>query len=199
MKRIIRKGFTLIELLIVMVVIAVLSSMMMISSMEVAYTAEANNIIEGFVQLRTAFHMWCADHPDSFDEIISATKIQNVPGLTSYMEKGNSFWNEVTSYIQKHSEPSNSENKHYYYKMSSYKFWIGDGNKNGKVLENTGLYIVYEITGKTVEKQRIAAKLAGRAQSVGLVGNKNFGKDGKSPIYTNGTKDGLKYVLYRIL
>ena len=101
----------------------------MISSMEVAYTAEANNIIEGFVQLRTAFHMWCADHPDSFDEIISATKIQNVPGFTSYMEKGNSFWNEVTSYIQKHSEPSNSENKHYYYKISSYKFWIGDGNE----------------------------------------------------------------------
>lgn len=200
MSNIIRKGFTLIELLIVIVVIAVLSSIMILSSLEATYTAEANNIIVGLVQMKKAFDMWCIDHPDSFDKILTANKIQDVLGdSTIKHNQAPGFWNEVTSYLQKPPEPDPKEKGHYYYTLKSFEFWIGDGNRSGSVQENTGLYVVYAISGKTVEKRKIAAKLAGRAKSVGLLGNKKMSDNNKNPVYDGVSKDSDKYVLYKLL
>ena len=76
-----QKGFTLFELLIVIVVIAVLSSMLMIAGGEAQSAVKATKIVNGLTDLKMAILTWYKDNKDNVHVVnnegkIGSTKIE---------------------------------------------------------------------------------------------------------------------------
>ena len=169
-----RKGFTLIELMIVIVVIGVLAAMMMFSATEATTSAKATNIINNLQALKRAALAYYADNMDTVNKDPSGY----APNLS-----------RVASYLDK---PSNEDTRAKELEKEGYKFEYG-ANSSGRM---TRWYAQYTITDS-----RIKAKLAGRAKSLGLLGDVDKGKvpadlpDNEEP---EGSKsyDGTQDVVY---
>lgn len=61
-----RKAFTLVELLIVVLILAVLSGMMMLSSMEVNAMAQVAQVVSDLNAMKKAVLLYVQDHPDEY-------------------------------------------------------------------------------------------------------------------------------------
>ena len=137
-----RRGFTLVELLIVIVVIGVLSAMMMLSSTEAVTSARASNIVSNLRNFKTAAMAMYVDNLDEMDvkgELPTDANGANGQ-LVKYMNKGNSG-------AKAEDDTTN--------------YTIVKGAADGKV--------AYYVCCSGVTDTRVQAKLAGRADSVGLL------------------------------
>ena len=129
------------ELLIVIVVIGVLSAMMMLSSTEAVSSARASNIISNLRNLKTAALAWYADHVDIAENSAFKFVTENADGKTNIASA------DVVKYMS--NEGANG---------------FADYDIKGSAAENW--YVVYQ----GAFDSRVSEKLAGRAASVGLLG-----------------------------
>ena len=142
-----RKGFTLVELLIVIVVIGILSAMMMMSSTEATTSAKASNVVSNLRNLKTAALALYTDNLDSYSS--KDAKAPEKKLVFAYLNSGQQI-PESKDYDLVGAEGATVEAK-------------GKGS----------WYLKYTLAGTASEKARIASKLAGRAQSVGLLKNES--------------------------
>lgn len=162
-----RKGFTLVELLIVVVVIGVLSSMMMMSSSEAVTTSKASNIISNLRSLSSAA---MALYIDSFDTWESEANVFPTS-------------KDIMNYINNSQQVRD---------FNRYDIELtGDNTQKASA---RSWYITYSFTNEGSDKDRIKAKVAGRARSTGLIGVQNNGINNidDKKIYTNEEKIALK-------
>ena len=170
-----RKGFTLVELLIVIVVIGILSAMMMLSSTEAVTSAKASNIISNLRNLKTAALAYYVDHLDYLEDSTS-TAID---------------MSDVVKYLN--SSPTTTKTTTFNFNFTGVAY-AADASATSAITNNyTADGITYSIEtiartgGATtlaaqkwylkcvVSDTKVQEKLAGRAQSVGLLKEKVAG------------------------
>ena len=98
-----RNGFSLVELLVVIVLIAILSGVYSILSVQAVNSAEASRIIDNLYSLKNAVLLWYRDNSDCIDskgniklnETDTAALIQNkievLAEIAKYIDGGNNF------------------------------------------------------------------------------------------------------------
>ncbi|MBQ6737314.1 MAG: prepilin-type N-terminal cleavage/methylation domain-containing protein, partial [Synergistaceae bacterium] len=98
-----RDGFSLVELLVVIVLIAILSGVYSILSVQAVNSAEASRIIDNLYSLKNAVLLWYRDNSDCIDskgniklnETDTAALIQNkievLAEIAKYIDGGNNF------------------------------------------------------------------------------------------------------------
>ncbi|MBR0079958.1 MAG: prepilin-type N-terminal cleavage/methylation domain-containing protein [Synergistaceae bacterium] len=98
-----RDGFSLVELLVVIVLIAILSGVYSILSVQAVNSAEASRIINNLYSLKNAVLLWRRDNSDCIDndgniklnETDTAASIQNkievLADIAKYIDGGNNF------------------------------------------------------------------------------------------------------------
>ena len=153
-----RKGFTLIELLIVMVLIAILSVAMMLSSEQVANTARATQIINDLNTWKKAALAYWADNQDEITANLNYTFNDKEDEVRKYIGVDAQFFEDMKT--------SNVQFKTFQTKDGSWYIWHNMGfgvgnNKNGKA------------TG-------VVEKLIGRAHTAGLLQGASKIDDNKS-------------------
>ena len=183
-----RHGFTMIELLIVIVVIGVLSAMMMMSSNEAESSARAQNIINNLNQMQKAVDSW---YSDNLHRIVANGKDGNKVKYNILDANGNKlalkefaqrYGTEITKYL------GNGTN----IKLTGKAL---TGNTNAHV--KAGEYVLIDVDYKywyvcydTGKDTRLREKLAGRANSLGLIAvNDNL--NGAGSKYSGGRFVGI--------
>ena len=125
-----RNGFSLVELLVVIVLIAILSGVYSILSVQAVNSAEASRIINNLYSLKNAVLLWYRDNSDCIDskgniklnETATAALIQNkievLAEIAKYIDGGNNFiiktkdgklsegWEYGVYYISKNNKSS---------------------------------------------------------------------------------------------
>lgn len=169
-----REGFTLVELLIVIVVIGIISAMMMLSSTEAVATAKANNIVVAMRQWKTAALAWYMDNVDRVDE--NGRIIEGAIYTDTHRNISNFAENVKPSEIAKYLNGKFTDDwtvttgvgkYHVKDKGSNMEFWTDHVNDG-----NTWLIGCQFATDD--KDRRLIEKLAGRAQSAGLIIKGNF-------------------------
>ena len=155
-----RHGFTMIEVLIALVLVGVLVAMMMMSSDEAEKSARAQNIINNFNQISKAVNSW---YLDNLNRIVTngtsgQYNVLDTDGKTKLALKkfAQDRSDEITKYLSNGNtikitgkEDKSIKAGDYLLIDINYKYW----------------YVCYD-TGKDT---RLREKLAGRANSLGLV------------------------------
>ena len=136
------KAFTLVEILIVIVIIAILASAMLLSSSDATASAEAANILSDLRSLKVAalaLYASSMDHNLVIDDW-AANSIGSLPLLAPYMDNPEKLINS----------------------SSAYEFFKTN-------VAGVGLkwWVVYDLD-RGGKSDTVAAKLAGKAKSVGL-------------------------------
>ena len=171
--RITRKGFTLVELLIVIVVIGILVSMMMLSSTEAVTSAKANNIVSNLRNLKTAALAYYTDNMDDLSRTgATAPKIADV---MVYLNSTDIADRDSYALVFEGSTPSLYSEKRWYIR-----------------------YHLGTVSDAKSDAGRVAAKLKGRARSVGLFKGESKTKDsiGDTPSFYDDSTWG--YVFYKV-
>ncbi|MDR2179536.1 MAG: prepilin-type N-terminal cleavage/methylation domain-containing protein [Synergistaceae bacterium] len=140
-----RKGFTLVELLIVIVIIGILASSMMLSSGSATAAAEASNVVTELRNLKAATLMLFIDSMDEARGSGFATSINN---------------GEAKDFLAKYMDNPEKLNENFLFKVED----------NYAATGGTKWFVGYNLTGAKVTNE-VKQKLAGRAQTTGLLGS----------------------------
>mgnify|MGYP002622479189 CR=1 FL=1 len=181
-----RRGFTLVELLIVIVVIGILSAMMMLSSTEAVTSAKASNIVSNLRNMKTAALALFVDKLDDWENT-SQTTGPDFDDVIKYLNSSNANTTAASGTTS-----------------GSYDGYGIATTAKTTSYANTKWYVYY-----TVSDKRVSEKLAGRAQSVGLLagtvesnvatisqeGSGDSAKDKKYAAIT-GTSDSTSNVVF---
>ena len=165
MKNIKRKGFTRVELLIVIVVIGILSAMMMLSSTEAVTSARASNIVSNLRNFKTAAMAMYVDYLDKMDAGDVPAGSGSWVDHNAFSTATNTYGNDevhklLVKYMNKgDSNTGDTDIDHYHIVKGKMKRSDSD--------EVSAYFVGYNAATDT----RVQAKLAGRAKSVGLLGN----------------------------
>ncbi len=160
-----RKGFTLVELLIVIVVIGILSAMMMLSSTEAVTSAKASNIISNLRNLKTAALAYYVDHLDYLED--STSKVINMTDVVKYLNSSPTTTKTTqTSFNFSFTGVAYAEDTGDTYTADGITYSIETVTRTGgaTTLAAQKWYLKCDVNDTKVQE-----KLAGRAQSVGLL------------------------------
>ena len=168
-----RKGFTLVELLIVIVVIGILSAMMMLSSTEAVTSAKASNIISNLRNLKTAALAYYVDHLDALEEANATIDMNDVVKYlnSSPTTKTTTFNFNFTGVAYAADAPATSASTNNY-TADGITYSIETIARTGGA---TTLAAQKWYLKCVVSDTKVQEKLAGRAQSVGLLKEKVAG------------------------
>ena len=183
------KGFTLIELLTVVVVLGILSSVMLLSGLEMVSTAEVSNVISNLQNLRTAILLWYADNShrvvkddNKYKVVTNGTKQELADFITNHSS-------EITRYLENGSsielKASNSAVDGYNYcfkALSNGKYW----------------YIGYKFFKDNNDKKKdesFMKKFESRASSLNLLSIKNADNPKAEAEIFGADKDKYVYML----
>ena len=181
-----RRGFTLLEMLTAIIVIVMLSAVMIMSTLEVTASADANNIISNMNLIRTAVLMWYKQNSSRLVPNSSVGyKIKTGEDEQSFADFIKYHNSEILKYL---------DNKYSLIIRST----SSDGNDTGDYTliavnktKQWYVYVCYNLgtTSATSDMEaqniKIKSKLAGNAKTIGLLGKVNIADGNFNGTYTN--------------
>ena len=191
-----RRGFTLLEMLTAIIVLVMLSAVMMVSTLGVTASADASNIINDMMQIKTAVLIWYKENSSRIVFNDNQYKIKTNGTIQFFSGFIKDHGSEIMKYIDKNS--------------SAVLHYKNDGTNNAgdysliAVNKSKQWYVCCNLgeTGNNSDTEapymKIKSKLAGNAKTFGLLGITNLDEN-KTGYELIDLYTGQKFVCMHVL
>ena len=191
-----RRGFTLLEMLTAIIVLVMLSAVMMVSTLGVTASADASNIINDMMQIKTAVLIWYKENSSRIVFNDNQYKIKTNGTIQFFSGFIKDHGSEIMKYIDKNS--------------SAVLHYKNDGTNNAgdysliAVNKSKQWYVCCNLgeTGNNSDTEapymKIKSKLAGNAKTFGLLGITNLDEN-KTGYELTDIYTGQQFVCMHVL